>query len=245
LVESFLNSIDLESGRDDLDSPVRFRGWLIANGRAAAAESVTPADLWFAREVRDALREEVRGHGVGDHSRLNALAAHVALCATFTSDGLAVRPAEPGVRGVIGEVLGAAVIADRDGRWQRLKICRERHCQVAFYDRSKNSSRCWCSMSVCGNRNKTRAYRGRRRIAAREARAAALARETRPAAAGATAADAIAGGATAAGATAAGATVAGATAASATVAGATATPAATAGTTTAAAGTTAATGVGR
>jgi predicted RNA-binding Zn ribbon-like protein len=234
LVESFLNSIDLESGRDDLDSPVRFRGWLIANGRAAAAESLTPADLWFAREVRDALREEVRGHGVGDHSRLNALAAHVALCATFTSDGLAVRPAEPGVRGVIGEVLGAAVIADRDGRWQRLKICRERHCQVAFYDRSKNSSRCWCSMSVCGNRNKTRAYRGRRRIAAREARAAALARETRPAAAGATAAGATTAGATAAGATATPAAT-----------GAAAATAPTAGTTTAAAGTTAATGVGR
>lgn len=233
-MESFLNSIDLESGRDDLDSPVRFRGWLIANGRAAAAESLTPADLWFAREVRDALREEVRGHGVGDHSRLNALAAHVALCATFTSDGLAVRPAEPGVRGVIGEVLGAAVIADRDGRWQRLKICRERHCQVAFYDRSKNSSRCWCSMSVCGNRNKTRAYRGRRRIAAREARAAALARETRPAAAGATAAGATTAGATAAGATATPAAT-----------GAAAATAPTAGTTTAAAGTTAATGVGR
>jgi predicted RNA-binding Zn ribbon-like protein len=167
LVESFLNSIDLESGRDDLDSPVRFRGWLIANGHSAAADGVTAADLWFARELRDALRAEVREHGDADHARLNALAAGVALRAAFTPDGLGVRPAENGVRGVLGEVLGAVVIADREGRWQRLKICRERHCQVAFYDRSKNSSRCWCSMSVCGNRNKTRAYRGRRRLEAR------------------------------------------------------------------------------
>jgi predicted RNA-binding Zn ribbon-like protein len=174
LVESFLNSIDLESGRDDLDSPVRFRGWLIANGHPAAADGLTAADLWFARELRDALRAEVREHADADHARLNALAAEVALRADFTAAGLGVQPAENGVRGVLGEVLGAVVIADREGRWQRLKICRERHCQVAFYDRSKNSSRCWCSMSVCGNRNKTRAYRGRRRLEARatiEARA--------------------------------------------------------------------------
>jgi hypothetical protein len=199
LVESFLNSIDLESGRDDLDSCVRFRGWLIANGRPAAADTVTAADLMFAREVRDALREEVRVHAdagqvfpapqpfgpapqpfrpapqpfrPAPHDRLNALVARVTLCAHFTADGLRVRPAEEGVRGVLGEVLAAAVVADLNGRWQRLKICREGHCQVAFYDRSKNSSRCWCSMSVCGNRNKTRAYRGRRRVEARAAREA-------------------------------------------------------------------------
>lgn len=166
-MESFLNSIDLESGRDDLDSPVRFRGWLVANGFAAVADGVSAADLWFARELRDALRAEVREHTDAEHARLNALAAEVALRAAFTPGGLGVRPACSGVRGVLGEVLGAVVAADREGRWQRLKICRERHCQVAFYDRSKNSSRCWCSMSVCGNRNKTRAYRGRRRLEAR------------------------------------------------------------------------------
>jgi predicted RNA-binding Zn ribbon-like protein len=168
LVESFLNSIDFESGRDDLASPVRFRAWLIANGHSAAAEALTPADLQFAREVRDALREEVRTHAGADHSRLNALAARVALRAIFTPDGLGVLPADDGVRGVLGAVLGAAVIADQEGRWQRLKICREGHCQIAFYDRSKNSSRCWCSMSVCGNRNKTRTYRGRRRALSRD-----------------------------------------------------------------------------
>jgi predicted RNA-binding Zn ribbon-like protein len=182
LVESFLNSVDLESGRDDLGSPVRFRGWLIANGRPAAADALTATDLMFAREVRDALRAEIRVHAdtgraspapqpfePAPRDRLNGLAARVALRAHFTADGLRVQPAEGGVRGVLGEVLGAAVVADLDGRWQRLKICREGHCQLAFYDRSKNSSRCWCSMSVCGNRNKTRAYRGRRRVQARAA----------------------------------------------------------------------------
>jgi predicted RNA-binding Zn ribbon-like protein len=51
-----------------------------------------------------------------------------------------------------------------------MKICRAGGCQIAYYDRSKNASRCWCSMQVCGNRNKTRAYR--RRSASRRAVAA-------------------------------------------------------------------------
>lgn len=168
-MESFLNSIDLESGRDDLDSVVRFRGWLMANSRAAAGDAVTEAELQFARDLRDALRDEVRTRAAVDRARLNALAAQVPLTARFTTDGQALEPGAAGVRGVLGEVLAAAVLADRDGIWPRLKICREARCQVAFYDRSKNSSRCWCSMSSCGNRNKTRAYRGRRRLGAASA----------------------------------------------------------------------------
>ncbi|MEV0455828.1 CGNR zinc finger domain-containing protein [Catellatospora methionotrophica] len=33
-----------------------------------------------------------------------------------------------------------------------------RRCGRELYDPSKNGSRCWCSMDVCGNRSKTRAY---------------------------------------------------------------------------------------
>jgi predicted RNA-binding Zn ribbon-like protein len=60
-------------------------------------------------------------------------------------------------------VLAAMVIAEREGSWHRLKICREDTCQWVFFDRSKNQSKTWCSMRVCGNRNKTRSYRSRQR----------------------------------------------------------------------------------
>ncbi|MGH2778535.1 MAG: CGNR zinc finger domain-containing protein, partial [Actinomycetota bacterium] len=33
--------------------------------------------------------------------------------------------------------------------------------KAAFYDHSKNRSGKWCTMRVCGNRAKTRAYRER------------------------------------------------------------------------------------
>ncbi len=41
---------------------------------------------------------------------------------------------------------------------QRMKICG--NCGWLFIDRSKNRSRTWCDMSVCGNRVKaSRHYR--------------------------------------------------------------------------------------
>jgi predicted RNA-binding Zn ribbon-like protein len=48
-----------------------------------------------------------------------------------------------------------------DGSWSRLKCCRNHDCRWSFYDYSKNRSATWCSMQICGNRTKTRAYRQR------------------------------------------------------------------------------------
>jgi predicted RNA-binding Zn ribbon-like protein len=48
-----------------------------------------------------------------------------------------------------------------DGSWPRLKACAADNCQWAFYDHSRNHSRVWCSMDVCGNREKVRSYRER------------------------------------------------------------------------------------
>ncbi|UCI07774.1 CGNR zinc finger domain-containing protein [Mesorhizobium sp. B1-1-8] len=47
----------------------------------------------------------------------------------------------------------------------RLRICP--NCSWLFVDRSRNSSRLWCDMAVCGNRQKANRYY-RRRTAVRE-----------------------------------------------------------------------------
>ncbi|TGQ40693.1 MULTISPECIES: CGNR zinc finger domain-containing protein [unclassified Mesorhizobium] len=53
----------------------------------------------------------------------------------------------------------------REDTIARLRICP--NCSWLFVDRSRNSSRLWCDMAVCGNRQKaSRHYR--RRTAARE-----------------------------------------------------------------------------
>ena len=72
-------------------------------------------------------------------------------------------PDESGVTGALSRMLAVAYTAMADDTWQRLKACRYDSCHWAFYDHSKNRSRSWCSMKVCGNRAKARAYRERRR----------------------------------------------------------------------------------
>lgn len=42
------------------------------------------------------------------------------------------------------------------GSIERLKICG--HCGWLFIDRSKNRSRMWCDMAVCGNRTKAKRF---------------------------------------------------------------------------------------
>jgi len=76
------------------------------------------------------------------------------------------RPQRRGADGIdrlCGQLVSVAVTAMLDGSWERLKACR--NCRWAFFDESKNRSAHWCSMSLCGNRLKTRAYRRRQRSA--------------------------------------------------------------------------------
>jgi predicted RNA-binding Zn ribbon-like protein len=77
----------------------------------------------------------------------------------------ALVPRAGGVEGAVGHVLAAAFVAMLDGSWARLKACPREVCGWAFYDRSSNASATWCSMSVCGGREKASAYYRRRRAA--------------------------------------------------------------------------------
>ena len=49
------------------------------------------------------------------------------------------------------------------GDRRRLKLCANPGCGFAFLDTSTNSSRRWCDMRACGNRQKVRAFRWRGR----------------------------------------------------------------------------------
>lgn len=53
-------------------------------------------------------------------------------------------------------------IAQHDGTLPRLKICANPKCDVAFYDRSRNSSGSWHDVRVCGNAINLRVSRKRR-----------------------------------------------------------------------------------
>jgi hypothetical protein len=106
--------------------------------------------------------DELEMTGLRDEAALaavNAAARRVSLNVD-SSGGVSVATEGDALDRVVAIALGAMI----DGSWGRLKACR--NCRWSFYDKSPNRSGTWCSMQLCGNRRKTRAYR-RRKTAAR------------------------------------------------------------------------------
>jgi predicted RNA-binding Zn ribbon-like protein len=63
---------------------------------------------------------------------------------------------------VLGEIVAALHAAIWAGEFDRLKACERESCRYVYHDRSRNRSGRWCSMSICGAREKSaRAYRRR------------------------------------------------------------------------------------
>ena len=166
LVQRFVNTADHEHGRELLGTPAELTDWLGDAGLESAA-SATGADAARARELREAIRELLVANGAGIApspaavATLNrvARAGHLAIQVDEHGRPLLV-PERGGVRGALAEVVAVSLAAMLDGSWNRLKACR--NCRWAFYDYSRNRSAAWCSMSICGNRLKTRRYRERK-----------------------------------------------------------------------------------
>jgi predicted RNA-binding Zn ribbon-like protein len=71
----------------------------------------------------------------------------------------------PGVASLEAATARSAIRLLADAETERLKICG--NCGWLFLDRSRNRSRMWCDMAVCGNRAKaSRHYHRKRREAA-------------------------------------------------------------------------------
>jgi len=49
------------------------------------------------------------------------------------------------------------------GKWSLVKKCGNPACILYFYDTTKNHTRNWCSMQLCGNRKKVAAHYQRKR----------------------------------------------------------------------------------
>lgn len=168
LVQAFVNTIDLEGGEDLTGDALTLRQWLLGRGLIGEGDSVSPGDVRLVIQVREALRAlALANHeGVSDEQaveKLNRLVGGLRLTLRFEGGGRArLEPMLPGVDGAVAVIIGLVYEAMVDGTWQRLKACRRDVCQWVFYDRSKNRSSNWCSMSICGNREKAKTYRRRR-----------------------------------------------------------------------------------
>jgi len=134
VIGAFVNTAALEEGRETLDDPA-------------------------ARETREAIRVLLRANNgieadvAAASAVLERAARRCGLRVGFADGALVFESGDP--------VLTAVAEAMADGSWTRLKACRSDSCQWAFIDTSRNRSRTWCDMAVCGNREKARRFRSR------------------------------------------------------------------------------------
>lgn len=169
LLRDFANTLNVEEATDALDGTAAAAAWLRENGLLLPGTALGEAELRELLALRAALRRQFLANhdGVDDAgalAELNRLAQRAPLRALFEIGASASLQAAGA--GTPAAALVAAVFESmRLGSWRRLKVCRSDDCQWAFFDSSKNRSGTWCSMAVCGNRSKVRAYQSRRRAA--------------------------------------------------------------------------------
>jgi predicted RNA-binding Zn ribbon-like protein len=168
LVRRFVNTRDVEHALDELATPAGYAAWLAAHDLPAGRRRPTASETARARDVREAIRALLLANNgeeldAGAIDALNRVAARVPVTYVFDRAGrLVARATRETPDAALATILGVMQEAMLAGTWPRLKACRWDDCQWAFYDRSKNHSRSWCSMAVCGNRAKSRSYRARR-----------------------------------------------------------------------------------
>jgi len=165
LLQDFLNTTDIESQRDLIASPSALSAWLAANGLISGGGKVSAAEHARVLDLRERLRDAIEAttHGLpadaayGDVDEIaSTVPLRVRLGKAAHLEPAGARPAP-----ALGPIVAILYDAMRDDALLRLKVCRNEDCRWALYDTSRNRSGAWCSMAICGNRQKGRVYRRR------------------------------------------------------------------------------------
>lgn len=159
-------------------------GWFGAAGLVSREDARRLEDRWahspkaeqvaaIVRRLRETLREEVFRREAGRSLRTETLEALNRLLATHPMK-TRLRKAEGGPRletyfaasrpeDLLAPVADAAAHLFAEIPADRVRRCVG--CVAHFYDNSKKGNRRWCSMQMCGNREKVAAYAARQRAA--------------------------------------------------------------------------------
>ena len=129
---------------------------------ARAAAAIDPASFAEALLLRQAADDMLRGLVRQDDCDGAALRMLLFLTGKAAGEGRLERGEaglvcdSAGPAGFIAAAGLSALALLRPSTLQRLKVCPA--CHWLFLDRSRNRSRVWCDMQVCGNREKTRRH---------------------------------------------------------------------------------------
>lgn len=168
LTRTFVNTCDLESEEDAISTPAALVEWFVARDLLVEPRREQRSHLSRAIAVREALRALLVANNGGlldpdAPAILEAAARASKLELHLTSTGRAeLVPTATGTTGALGGLLAIVADAMATGAWDRMKACRAESCRWAFYDHSPGQSRIWCSMAVCGRRQRLRTDRDRR-----------------------------------------------------------------------------------
>jgi predicted RNA-binding Zn ribbon-like protein len=167
LIQRFLNTcwnLRDEHRGELFTSPRALADWLASQGLIEPGARLEQADVERALAVREGLRalafaNNGRQLDQGAVDAMREAARGAATGIDIDRDGPHfVVSAATGLNAAIGALYAITARAMLEGSWTKLKACPGRHCGWIFYDQSRNQSARWCSMKVCGDREKSRAY---------------------------------------------------------------------------------------
>lgn len=175
-VQDFVNTIPAGKprGADLLAEPASARTWLgdalaaWSRHRAAPVDDVvlTEPDLARLRSLRSELIELVRAGDSGRAAPAEVPALSINAVLRLDRGGtVQALPTGSGWRYVASVLAIEMLDAQARDSWRRLKACANHQCSAAYFDRSRNNSRVWHDVAVCGNLANLQAHRARKRAA--------------------------------------------------------------------------------
>jgi predicted RNA-binding Zn ribbon-like protein len=174
LVQDLINTrATMTYGSDLLETPDDAQRWLTealatwsrVTGLPAPVLLISSTELRSLRRLRTTF-ENVILAGVHEQEPYGALPpADVPVSLVPDSDGwVRIVPTGRGTRWLASALWTEALLAQHAGLWQRLKLCHNPDCRIAFFDTSRNNSGVWHDVSTCGNTANLRAFRERKRL---------------------------------------------------------------------------------
>lgn len=153
----------------DFASVVEWAEWAVRHGLTSATTS-TPRIFGQAMMLHASLRSLEASHngieqGASAALTLNRLIRTLGVRPLIAPSGdvQLIAKTRSGRVAPVAAVLVMALEAMSSDQWRRFKLCRDESCRASYYDASRNATKTWCSMDVCGSRNKMRRLRGRRK----------------------------------------------------------------------------------